>query len=148
MLCRKILNTSQKCYKDTGHLLSKKEISMLKIWLRQGTLDGSAATYLHQIFHYSSLMQYPVNLRFTKQLTCIASFPDHPHIQIAGPNKQSTLAAARILLIKELLHQLEYPAPIPLPSPCKIGQHLVLIPEDLAIQIILRHTLQPSSTGH
>lgn len=67
-------------------------------------------------------MKYPVHLTFTQDLSCRATFPDHPGIVVEGPNPTETMDKATHMLIKTLSNLLKCKGPIQLPSPCKLGQ--------------------------
>lgn len=86
-------------------------------------------------------MEYPIQLTFKENLFCRATFPDHPGIFVEGSDAKSTLEKASAMLEKTLINLLKCKGPVQLPSPCKLGQQMIKIPEDLAVRIMARHTL-------
>lgn len=92
-------------------------------------------------------MKYPVHLTFTKEISCRATFPDHPGIVVEAPNPTATMDKATHMLIKTLSGLLKCKGPIQLPSPCKLGQQLIPIPNDLAIRIEARNTIHNAMLG-
>lgn len=86
-------------------------------------------------------MKFPVLLVFTENLSCKATFPDHPGILVEGPDPTTTMDKAAQMLIKTLTNLLKCKGPVQMPSPCRLGQQLIAIPEDLAIRIQARNTI-------
>lgn len=86
-------------------------------------------------------MKYPVHLTFTENFSCRATFPDHPGILVEGSDPASTMDRAAHILIKTLSNLLKCKGPVQMPSPCRLGQQLIPIPEDLAIRIMARNAI-------
>jgi hypothetical protein len=86
-------------------------------------------------------MKYPIQIVITSNLSCIATFPDHPGIFVEGSDPSTTMDKAAQMLIKTLTNLLKCKGPVQMPSPCRLGQQLIAIPDDLAIRIQARNTI-------
>lgn len=90
-------------------------------------------------------MKYPLSISYKKDMTCIGFFPDIPELIIEGTHLAETTELAREILIQALQAQLRRKGAIVTPSQCKLGQHLIEIPDGLAARIKVRNATETMS---
>lgn len=72
-------------------------------------------------------------------MTCIGFFPDIPELIVEGTHLEQATELAREVLIQALQAQLRRKGTIVTPSQCRLGQHLIEIPDGLAARIKVRN---------
>jgi len=78
-------------------------------------------------------------------MTCIGFFPDIPELIVEGTHLGETIELAREVLIQALQAQLRRKGRIVTPSQCRLGQHLIEIPDGLAARIKIRNATDTMS---
>ena len=78
-------------------------------------------------------------------MTCIGFFPDIPELIVEGTHLEQATELAREVLIQALQAQLRRKGTIVTPSQCRLGQHLIEIPDGLAARIKIRNATDTMS---
>lgn len=84
-------------------------------------------------------MKYPLSINYRNDMTCVGYFPDIPELIVEGTNLEETTKLAEEVLIQALHAQLRRKGTVITPSQCKLGQHLIEIPDGLAARIKVRN---------
>ena len=79
-------------------------------------------------------------------MTCIGFFPDIPELIVEGTHLGETTELAKEVLIQALQAQLRRKEAIITPSQCRLGQHLIEIPDGLAARIKIHNATTSQST--
>jgi hypothetical protein len=90
-------------------------------------------------------MKYPLSINYKNDMTCIGFFPDIPELIVEGTHLGETTELAREVLIQALQAQLRRKGRIVTPSQCRLGQHLIEIPDGLAARIKIRNATDTMS---
>lgn len=90
-------------------------------------------------------MKYPLSVNYRHDMTCIGFFPDIPELIVEGTHLGETTELAKEVLIQALYAQLRRKGLIVTPSQCKLGQHMIEIPDALAARIKVRNATSNQS---
>ena len=90
-------------------------------------------------------MKYPLSINYKNDMTCIGFFPDIPELIVESTHLGETTELAREVLIQALQAQLRRKGRIVTPSQCRLGQHLIEIPDGLAARIKIRNATDTMS---
>jgi predicted RNase H-like HicB family nuclease len=90
-------------------------------------------------------MKFPLSISYKNDMTCVGLFPDIPELIVEGTHLAETEALAKEVLIQALHAQLRRKGTVVTPSQCKLGQHLIEIPDGLAARIKVRNATTTES---
>lgn len=91
---------------------------------------------------------YPARLRPHSTGTLTASFRDLPECEASGSDEYEALAYADEALNNAIAARIINHDPIPVPSPCGTGEHLVTLPLQTAAKAALALALRKVEDGH